>query len=45
MFGLLRRAYDGHVTRDISPPGKVEGDDQLEWSARLTERASMPFPP
>lgn len=36
VFGLLRRAYDGHVTRDISPPGKVEGDDQLEWSGRLT---------
>lgn len=36
VFGLLRRAYDGHVTRDISPPGKVEGNERLEWSGRLT---------
>lgn len=36
VFGLLRRAYDGHVTRDVSPPGKVEGPDQLQWSGRLT---------
>lgn len=21
VFGLLRRAYDGHVTRDVTPPG------------------------
>lgn len=36
VFGLLRRAYDGHVTRDVSPPGKFVGSPQLEWSGRLT---------
>ncbi|QOK24142.1 helix-turn-helix transcriptional regulator [Janibacter indicus] len=38
VFGLLRRVYDGHVTRDISPQGKpAEGvPDRLEWSGRLT---------
>lgn len=38
VFALLRRAYDGHVTRDISPPGKVaEGvPEALRWSGRLT---------
>jgi hypothetical protein len=37
VFGLLRKAYDGHVTRDIAPPGKVEADQpRLEWSGRLT---------
>lgn len=38
VFGHLRRAYDGHVSRDISPPGKVADGtpDRLEWSGRLT---------
>lgn len=36
VFGLLRRAYDGHVTRDVSPPGRTEGSTQLSWSGRLT---------
>lgn len=38
VFALLRRAYDGHTSRDISPPGKIaEGDpERLEWSGRLT---------
>ena len=37
VFGLLRRAYDGHVSRDVSPPGKVvDGPDQLAWTGRLT---------
>jgi hypothetical protein len=36
VFGLLRRAYDGHVTRDIVPPGKTENDERLAWSGRLT---------
>jgi hypothetical protein len=37
VFSLLRRAYDGHVTRDISPPGRITTDRTwLEWSGRLT---------
>ena len=36
VFGLLRRAYDGHVTRDIAPPGKTDSDERLSWSGRLT---------
>lgn len=36
VFGLLRRAYDGHVTRDVSPPGRTEGSTQLSWLGRLT---------
>jgi hypothetical protein len=38
VFGHLRSAYDGHVYRGISPPGKVaEGQpDHLEWTGRLT---------
>jgi hypothetical protein len=38
VFGLLRKAYDGHVTRDVSPSGQVKAGDQdwLEWSGRLT---------
>jgi hypothetical protein len=36
VFGLLRRAYDGHVTRDIAPPNGTDTDQQLEWSGRLT---------
>lgn len=38
VFGHLRRAYDGHVSRDVSPPGKVAegGSERLEWSGRLT---------
>lgn len=36
VFGLLRRAYDGHVTRDVSPPGRTTTTDRLEWSGRLT---------
>jgi hypothetical protein len=42
-FGLLRRAYDGHVTRDISPPGKPAPghETQLCWSGRLTVVAAV----
>jgi hypothetical protein len=36
VFGLLRRIYDGHVTRDIAPPGKTDSDERLSWSGRLT---------
>jgi hypothetical protein len=36
VFGLLRRAYDGHVSRDIAPPGKTDNDERLSWSGRLT---------
>jgi hypothetical protein len=36
VFGLLRKAYDGHVTRDVSPPGRTESEARLEWSGRLT---------
>ena len=36
MFSLLRRIYDGHVTRDIAPPGKTDNDQRLGWSGRLT---------
>ena len=38
MFSLLRKAYDGHATRDIAPPAKVEDghSQQLSWSGRLT---------
>jgi len=42
-FGLLRRAYDGHVTRDISPPGRPAPgcNPQLSWSGRLTVVAAV----
>lgn len=41
VFGLLRRAYDGHVTRDISTPnGGTEGHT-LEWRGRLTVVAAV----
>ena len=33
VFGLLRKAYDGHVVRDIAPPTP---DGRLEWTGRLT---------
>jgi hypothetical protein len=36
VFGLLRRAYDGDVTRDIAPPNGADRDQQLRWSGRLT---------
>ena len=36
VFALLRRAYDGHVSRDVAPPGAVSGNARLEWSGRLT---------
>jgi hypothetical protein len=38
VFALLRRAYDGHASRDISPQGNAtDGNpDRLEWSGRLT---------
>lgn len=38
LFAMLRRAYDGHTSRNVSPPGKVaEGyPETLEWSGRLT---------
>lgn len=42
-FGLMRRAYDGHVTRDLSPPGRPAPgiSDQLSWSGRLTVVAAV----
>lgn len=36
VFGMLRRVYDGHAHRDISPPGRTEGGEVLEWKGRLT---------
>ena len=36
VFGLLRPAYDGHVTRDVHPPGRTGTTERLEWSGRLT---------
>ena len=37
VFGLLRKLYDGHVTRDVSPPGRVNSEQTwLEWSGRAT---------
>lgn len=36
VFALLRRAYDGEVTRDISPPGKSAPGARLHWSGRIT---------
>jgi hypothetical protein len=36
VFSLLRRAYDGHASRDIAPPGRTENDERLSWSGRLT---------
>lgn len=36
VFALLRRIYDGHASRDVSPPGKVTGTGSLSWSGRCT---------
>jgi hypothetical protein len=41
VFGLLRRAYDGHVTRDVTPPGGNGKGRALEWSGRLTVVAAV----
>jgi hypothetical protein len=41
VFGLLRRAYDGHVTRDITPPGGTNKGGSLAWSGRLTVVAAV----
>jgi hypothetical protein len=42
VFGLLRRAYDGEVTRDVSPPGGANKDlPQLSWQGRLTVVAAV----
>jgi predicted transcriptional regulator len=41
VFGLLRRAYDGHVTRDITPPGGTNKGGSLEWTGRLTVVAAV----
>lgn len=41
VFGLLRRAYDGHVTRDVTPPGGNNKGGSLEWSGRLTVVAAV----
>jgi hypothetical protein len=42
VFGLLRRAYDGHVTRDITPSGGAKkGAGSLAWSGRLTVVAAV----
>lgn len=36
VFALLRRAYDGEVTRDVSPPGKAAPGARLHWAGRIT---------
>jgi hypothetical protein len=42
VFALLRRAYDGSASRDISPPGRTEGEHpKLFWSGRLTVVAAV----
>lgn len=41
VFSLLRRAYDGHVTRDVAPPSGGSSNRQLEWSGRLTVVAAV----
>jgi len=41
VFGMMRRAYDGHVTRDIAPPGKAAPGAALSWSGRLTVVAAV----
>jgi hypothetical protein len=42
VFSLLRRAYDGHVTRDVTPAGGAhKGAGSLEWSGRLTVVAAV----
>jgi hypothetical protein len=42
VFGLLRRAYDGRVTRDVTPSGgSSKGGGPLEWSGRLTVVAAV----
>ena len=41
VFGLLRRAYDGHVTRDITPPGGDNKGGSLTWTGRLTVVAAV----
>lgn len=41
VFGLLRRAYDGHVTRDISADGRAATNEPLSWEGRLTVVAAV----
>jgi predicted transcriptional regulator len=42
VFGLLRRCYDGHVTRDVTPPGgSTKGLGSLKWEGRLTVVAAV----
>jgi hypothetical protein len=42
VFSLLRRAYDGHVTRDVQPAGGGNKDGRgLEWSGRMTVVAAV----
>jgi len=42
VFALLRRAYDGSATRDVSPPGRTEGEHpKLQWAGRLTVVAAV----
>jgi hypothetical protein len=42
VFGLLRRAYDGHVTRDVTPPGGgTKSLAPLKWEGRLTVVAAV----
>jgi hypothetical protein len=41
VFGLLRRAYDGHVSRDVQPPGGRVANESLSWSGRLTVIAAV----
>lgn len=42
IFGTLRKIYDGHVRRDVTPPGGSTKDlPPLEWSGRLTVVAAV----
>jgi hypothetical protein len=42
VFALLRRAYDGAASRDVSPPGRTEGEHaRLAWEGRLTVVAAV----
>ncbi|MCZ2850011.1 bifunctional DNA primase/polymerase [Modestobacter sp. VKM Ac-2978] len=41
VFGMMRRVYDGHVSRDVSPPGRVSTDQTLTWDGRATVVAAV----
>lgn len=36
VFALLRKAYDGEASRDVSPPGRTDAAARLAWTGRLT---------